>query len=329
MLILNANDVRQALPMAQAIPAMKRAFAALSAETAVMPLRARLPISPHDGVSLFMPAFVPDATQSALAVKIVSVFNQNPQRNLPLIHAAVLVLEPDTGRPIALLAGGALTAIRTGAGAGAATDLLARPDSRVAAIFGAGVQSRTQLEAICTVRQIDKVWIYDPNPGKSAAFITDMAEQGPIPADLLIAESPQQAVREADIICTATTATTPVFADADLKPGVHINGVGSYTPQMQEIAAATVQRALLVVDSSESVWAEAGDLIQPLTDKLITADHIHAELGELVLNRKPGRTTAAQITFFKSVGVAVQDAAAAQLTLTNARALGLGVEVDL
>ena len=235
MLILNAAEVRAALPMAQAIQAMKSAFTALRDGRAQVPLRTQLPIPPHEAVSLFMPAFVDDEAGQALAVKVVSVFPHNPQMGLPLIHAAVMVLEAGTGRPLALMEGGSLTAIRTGAASGAATDLLARPDSRIAAIFGAGVQARTQLEAVCTVRSIQTAWIFDPNTDKARALVAELAGKGIIPEDLRLAKSPRQAVAEADVICTATTSVTPVFDDEDLKPGAHINGVGSYTPEMQEV----------------------------------------------------------------------------------------------
>ena len=314
--------------MAQTIAAMKSAYAALSAGKAEVPLRSRLPIPPHEAVSLFMPVFLQDESGEALAVKIVSLFPNNPNRNLPLIHAAVVVLEADTGRPLALLEGSTLTAIRTGAASGAATDLLARRDSRVVAIFGAGVQGRTQLEAVCTVRTIQTAWIYDSQAGRVATFIHEMAGQGPIPADLRAAHTPQQAVAEADIICSATTSLTPVFADSHLKPGVHINGVGSYTPEMQEIPPETVQRAQLVVDSRSAALSEAGDLIQPIRQGLMSEAHIHAELGEIVLGLRSGRGSETQVTFFKSVGVAVQDAAAARLALSTAQELGLGQIVE-
>ncbi len=327
MLILNAAEVRQALPMAEAIEAMKRAYAALSDGRAEVPLRARLSIPPHEAVSLFMPAYVQGDGEEALAVKIVSLFPHNPQRGLALIQAAVLVLEGDTGRPLALLEGSTLTAIRTGAASGAASDLLARKDSRVAAIFGAGVQGRTQLEAVCTVRPIERVWVYDPNPQRVQTFIAEMAGQAPIPQDLRPAHQPRQALSEADVICTATTSLTPVFEDAHLRPGVHINGVGSYTPQMQEIPAETVQRARVVVDSRAACLAEAGDLIQPIQKGLISEGHIYAELGEIVLGRKAARQSPGEITFFKSVGIAVQDAVAARLALAKAQKLGLGQEV--
>ena len=314
--------------MAQTIQAMKRAYAALSSGDAQVPLRVRLPIPAHQAVSLFMPAYVQDKEGGSLAVKVVSLYPQNLARGLPLIHAAVLAFEAHTGRPVALLEGGALTAIRTGAASGAATELLARPDSRVAAVFGAGVQGRTQLEAVCSARGIQTAWVYDPNPERAAAFIEEMAGAEPIPKDLRSAATPAQAVAQADVICAATTSSTPVFADRDLKPGVHINGVGSYTPEMQEIPSETIRRAYVVVDSRAATLAEAGDLVQPLAQGLITPEHVQAEIGEIILGRKPGRTHPEQITFFKSVGVAVQDAVAAQLALENAHRMGLGQRVD-
>ncbi|MBI3158565.1 MAG: ornithine cyclodeaminase family protein [Chloroflexi bacterium] len=326
MLILDAAEVRQALPMGECISAMKGAYAALSAGQVEMPPRMRLPVGPHDGLSLFMPAFVDDVEGQALAVKIVSVFNRNPARGLPLIHAAVLVLSAETGAVEALLEGAALTAIRTGAGSGAAIDILARPDAAALAVFGAGAQARTQLEAACTVRAIETAWVYDPSVERCTALIAEMAGRGPIPNDLRAAGTPREAVREADIVCAATTSANPVFDDADLRPGTHISGVGSYTPQMQEIPAETIARARVVVDSRVAVLAEAGDLVIPLQAGQTRAADI-AELGEILTGTAAGRTNDRQITFFKSVGVAVQDAAAARLALANARRLGLGTEV--
>lgn len=327
MRILSARDVRQALPMAQAIAGMKQAFAQLSTGQAVVPLRSRVDVAPQQGTTLIMPAFL--AQTGDLAVKVVSVFPQNSARHEPTIYAAVLLLDAETGRPLALMEGGALTAIRTGAGAGAATDLLAKPDASVVAILGSGVQARTQLEAVCTVRQVREVRIYSPTHEHAVDFAREMRGRGPIPGLIRIMTNPETAVRGADIICAATTSSKPVFKSQDLTPGAHINGVGSYKPTMQEIDAATVKRALVVVDSREAAWEEAGDLIVPLQTGLITEAHIHAELGEIVAGLKPGRTSPEQITFFKSVGVAVQDAISGRIALENAVAHGLGTEVNL
>ncbi|MBN2583112.1 MAG: ornithine cyclodeaminase family protein [Planctomycetes bacterium] len=327
MLILDAAEVRQALPMRSAVEGMKRAFAALSEGRAVVPLRAHLPVEPHQGISLVMSAFVQDAQGEALTVKVVSLFDGNAALGLPRIQAAVLVLEPGTGRPVALLEGAALTAIRTGAASGAATDLLARSDCATAAVFGAGVQARTQLEAVCTVRPIETVWIHDPVPGRAEELAAELAGRDPIPPDVRAAADARQAVADADVVCTATTSRVPVFAHADLKQGVHVNAVGSYQPDVREIPPETVIGSRVVVDSREAALCEAGDLIQPIRRGLIDQEHIHAELGELVLGRRPGRGGPEEITLFKAVGVAVQDALAARLALDCAEQLGLGQRV--
>jgi ornithine cyclodeaminase len=328
MLVLTAEEVRKALPMVQAIKAMKRAYAALSDGRAEVPPRARLPIASRDALSLFMPAYVQGTDGEALAVKVVSLFPGNPARGLAYIQAAVLVFDPETGRALALLEGSSLTAIRTGAAGGAAVDLLSRPECCIVAIFGAGAQGRTQLEAACTVRKIDAVWIYDADAARAKSFAAEMSGSGTIPRDLRVAADPTQAVSEADIVCTATTSLTPVFSDGDLKAGVHISAVGSYMPEMQEIPAETVRRARVVVDSRSAALAESGDLIQPIRLGLFGEDHIHAELGEIILGRRPGRQSPEEITYFKSVGVAVQDAVAAHVAVANARSLGIGHEID-
>jgi ornithine cyclodeaminase/alanine dehydrogenase-like protein (mu-crystallin family) len=192
MLILNADEVRQALPMDQVIKSMQDAFAALSNGTAVVPLRTHLPISNYDGLSLFMPAYMQTDTSEALAVKVVSLFPKNPSRGLAYIQAAVLVLESDTGRAVALLEGSALTAIRTGAGSGAAIDLLARKESKVVAIFGAGPQGRTQLEAACTARQIETAFIYSLSSDTPKIFALRVHPGKPLKMPILFAQRQHQ-----------------------------------------------------------------------------------------------------------------------------------------
>jgi ornithine cyclodeaminase len=327
MIILHADDVKKSLPMDQTIEAMKSAYAALTCGKAAVPLRAHLDIAPHKGTCLFMPAYVQTAEGDALAIKAVSVFPRNPDQGLPTIHAAILVFEPQTGKPVALLEGATLTAIRTGAASGAATDLLANPAAQTAAIFGAGVQARTQLEAVCSVRRITTAWIYDPQAGKAQAMATEMKGYGPIPVDLRVAQNPFEAACQADIICTATTASQPVYSAKAVQPGTHINGVGSYTLEMVENPPEVIGKAGVFVDSVEAVLAEAGDLVGPLQNKTISPQEI-TEIGDLVQNKAPGRISTHQVTFFKSVGIAVQDSMAAQLALKNARAMELGQNVN-
>jgi alanine dehydrogenase len=323
--ILSHEDVRQALPLRDAIEVMKAAFAQLSTGQADAPLRVALEAPRHHGVTLFMPAHLPAAGR--MAVKIVSVFNDNPSQGLPRIHALVVVVDATTGQPVAVMDGTYLTALRTGAASGAATDLLARPDARTVAVFGAGVQGRTQLEAVCAARPIQEAWVYDVAPAPASAFAVEMEQRLALP--VRVAGSPSEAAARADVICTATTATSPVFDDADVRPGTHINAVGAYTPQMQEIPIETVLRAKVVVDHRESSMAEAGDLIIPMRQGRMTEDHIYAELGEIAAGLKPGRSAAEEITLFKSVGVAVQDVAAAGAALEAAQRLGLGMEAAL
>jgi ornithine cyclodeaminase len=295
---------------------------------AVVPLRTPVPVDKRDGVTLFMPAYL--AASDALGAKIVSVFPRNLDRGLPLIHAVVIVVDAETGQPQAMMDGTYLTALRTGAASGVATDLLARPESRVAAIFGAGAQARTQLEAVCAVRSIEKVWVYDLEADRAAAYAEEMRGRGqPVPADITVAGSAAEAVREADVVCTATTSFTPVFDDGDLKAGVHISAVGAYTHEMQEIPAQTVVRAKVVVDSRAASLAEAGDLIIPLEHGLITESDIHGEIGQVAAGQIPGRESDREVTFFKSVGLAVQDVAVAELVLQRAAELELGIEVEL
>ena len=327
MLILTADEVRRALPMQEAIEAMKKAYASLSAGTAEVPLRTRLPIPGSEALSLFMPAFVNAPDGNALAVKIVSLFPTNPARGLAYIQAAVLAFDPETGQAIALLEGSSLTAIRTGAAGGAAIDLLARPESKVVAVFGAGAQGRTQLEAACAARSIEAAFIYDADPARADLFAEDMNKKGFL-EHIRVAANAQEAVQNADIICTATTSTQPVFEDAYIKPGTHISAVGSYTPEMQEVPAETLQRAKIFVDSRSASLAEAGDLIQPMQAGLFDESHIYGELGEVILGKITGRQSSEEITYFKSVGVAVQDAMAAHVALVNARKMGIGEEVD-
>jgi ornithine cyclodeaminase/alanine dehydrogenase-like protein (mu-crystallin family) len=328
MLILSADEVVKALPMGEAIEAMKGAYAALSTGKADVPLRTRIPVEASEGLALFMPAHLQEGDEAALAVKVVSVFNQNPAKGLPLIHAAVLVLDSQNGTVQALLEGGSLTAIRTGAASGAATDLLARPNASTVGILGAGVQARTQLLAVCEVRAIETAWVYSPDTPGVEAFVAEMKGKSPIPQDLRAASSSTEAVQAADIVCTATTSSQPVFADADLKAGAHVNGVGSYTLEMQEVPGETVERALVVVDSRSAAMVECGDVTIPVKEGRIKESDI-IEIGELAAGLKPGRESNEQITFFKSVGVAVQDAAAGRLAYENALRLGLGTEVDL
>lgn len=315
--LLSANDVRIALPMHKAIETARAAFAALSSGEVDMPLRSS--VATHKGVTLTMPAYRHGAPMAA--VKMVSAYMENPRIGLPVVNAVVLVFDADTGLPTALMDGNALTAIRTGAGGGLAADLLARRSASVVALFGAGTQARAQLQSVMAVRAIEQVNLIS-RTGCSARKLADEIRSWPNAPTVTVIQVPRQAVADADIVITATTSRTPVFDGEDLKPGTHITGVGSYTPQMQEVDAATVKRATVVVDSRAACLAEAGDII-------IAGARIDAELGEILGGIKPGRRFEHEITFFKSVGVAIQDAVAAQEVVRAAEEQNLGQVVTL
>jgi len=325
LLFLSAADVRRALPMREAVEVMKAAFAALSANEALVPLRSHVEVPQHHGRLLLMPCHQPGA--NALSLKAVTVFDGNPARGLPRIQALVTLYDGTTGQPLAILEGAALTALRTGAASGAATDLLARPDSTTLAVLGAGVQARAQLEAVCAVRAVRSVRVFDTLPQVAKTFAQEMSAVAGL--DIKTAANAAEALRDADVVCAATSAQAPVFADADLKPGAHINGVGSYQPGMQEVPTEVVLRARVVVDHRASALAEAGDILVPIRQGRYSADRIAAELGEIVSGKKPGRVTSDEITFFKSVGVAIQDLAAASRIFQAAQRLGLGTAVQL
>ncbi len=327
MRALTRAELRRLVPMTDAIELMKVAFAELSAGRVASPLRTVLPL--HDGAAdaLFMPAYVP--ALGALGVKVVSVFSGNPSRGLPLIHALVCLTDPETGEPLAILDGTYLTALRTGAASGAATDLLARPGSRVLVTFGAGAQGVTQVAAVCSVRPIERVVVVDPNRDARERFRAAIeADWQDLLGRVEFSDDPR-VVGEADVVCAATTSRQPVFDDADVRPGTHINAVGAYTPEMQEIPPETVRRATVVVDAVDATLAEAGDLIKPLQAGIIGREHLERELGMVAAGLAPGRRSEEEITFFKSVGNAVQDVVVARRAVDRASDEGVGMTIEL
>jgi ornithine cyclodeaminase len=332
MRLLTRSDIQRSISMREAVEAVKRAFSELSMGRADAPLRITLWRQERDGVTLVMPGYLRGYLNDSesLAVKVVSVHNGNAERNLPLIHAIVNVIDPATGQVVAVMEGGYLTSLRTGAASGAATDLLARRDAEVAAIFGAGAQARAQAIAVAAVRPIKRMWIYSRRREQVAEMIVEIGPRLGPSIELLAADTPSQAVREALVVCAATTSSTPVFDGAELRPGAHVNGVGSYKPEMQEIDCVTLRRASkIVVDSREAAMAEAGDLIAAIERGGIQPSDIYAEIGEIAAGLKPGRQDDDEITYFKSVGNAAQDVAVAQAIYQRSLQENLGVEIDL
>jgi len=303
-------ETRAALSMPEAIRAVSAALVEFSAGRTVIPARTCLEVPGLRTTALIMPAFLPGP--KLLGLKLISLCEDNPARGLPLAQALTVVMDAERGTPLAVLEAGHLTAVRTGAASGAATGALARPDARVAAVFGAGVQGRTQLAAVAAVRPLRKAFIVDVDARAAAAFAEEMGRALGLEIEPAVAAA---AVRDADIVSTATTAPEPVFRDADLKPGVHINAIGSYKPHIREVPGETVRRAALFVDDRRACLEEAGDILIPLREGAIDANHIRAEIGEVLAGRKAGRASDSETTLFKAVGNAVEDLAVAALVL--------------
>jgi alanine dehydrogenase len=323
-LILNRNDVISVLTMKDCIAAVENAFAELSNGTAVLPLRTS--ITPPDGLSLYMPAYLKAA--KALACKVVTVYKNNPAlHQLPVVIGKVLLQDPETGNVICIMDGGYLTAVRTGAASGVATKYMARKtENQVAGIFGSGVQARMQLLAVAEVRKLSKALVYDISGEAMDRFIAELGNK--VAFGIFKAGSPDE-VLEADILCTATSSSVPIFDGRKVKPGTHINGIGSHTPNARELDSAIVKRSRFVGDSREACFSEAGDIILPLKEGVIGESHFYAELGEVISGKKTGRADDQEITIFKSNGLAIQDAATAKLVYDKAREAGIGTEISI
>lgn len=301
--------------MAAAIEAARATFVALAEGRVELPLRLALPLHPG-AVSLVMGASAP---RVGAVAKLVSVVPRNAERGLPRTIGVVNLVDPETGALAAVLDGAALTALRTGAVSGLATQLLAPVDARRAAIIGAGQQGQTQLLAIDAVRELERVRIYARTPASVAAFIETM--QGRVRPRLEPASSPAQAVEDAQIVCAATGASSPVFPGEALAPDVHINAVGSFRLDMLELDRATIEGAAIVVDQRDAAAEEAGELVDA-AEAGITSLGAWRELGSLL--REPPSTRLAPKTLFKSVGLAAQDLFAAAAAHARAREQGLG-----
>ena len=329
--VLSANDVRRALTARDAVDAMRTAFGELSAGTASVPVRSHLDTA--RGLLLVMPAVL--GGMPALGAKLVSVFPDNPARGAPAVQGATLLLDAETGRARALLDGAALTATRTAAGSALATELLASPDADVLAVLGAGAQGSSHVELLARTRRLREVRIVSrsgTSAERLAARMTEVAgtlapEGGAGRPIVRAVRDAAEALDGAGLVVTATTATRPVFDARALQPGAHVNAVGSYRPDMQEIDDEVVRRARVVVDQRAAAWAEAGDLIVPFEAGRIGRDAVDTELGEIVNGDAPVGRGDAPFTLFESVGNAAQDIAIAEAAVARAERDGLGVLV--
>ncbi|MBB3081669.1 ornithine cyclodeaminase [Streptomyces violarus] len=310
------------------IEALAPAMADLSLGRASSPDRVAALVPEQAGFLAAMPGYVPSA--GVLMSKLVSLFPRNAGTTLPTHQALIVVCDPDTGEPTALLDGTAITALRTGACSALSARLLARKEATVLAVLGTGVQARSHARAMCRVRPIREIRVAGRDPAKAASVADELSSV--LEAEVRATPTYAEALDGADIVAAATHALQPVVRRRWLAPGVHVTSVG-YNPAGREIDDATVAEALVCVESRQAALAPfpagSNDLLMPIRDGVITAGHVHAELGELVVGSQPGRTSPDQITLYKSVGVAVQDAVAAALVVTAARDQSIGEEITL
>ena len=327
--VLNEEDIKKVFTMEDAIKADKDALAIYSKKEADIPLRINIDIPNQGGQSLFMPGYA--AAANALGVKIVSVYPNNIQKGLPSLPSTMILENEETGEVCSILDGTCLTRIRTGAVSGAATDLLSRKESKIFALIGTGGQAEAQLEAVLTVRNVSEVRIFDSSKDRAAEFARNMAEKfaGKFTAGFISVDSPDEGVRDADIITCVTTSKSPVFNGRLIKKGAHINGVGSYTPDMQEIDEYTILHSdKIYVDTRDGVLNESGDFIIPMSENKFSAKDITGELGELILGEISGRESEEEITLFKSVGSGVLDIVTARRIYEKAIEKGIGQIIE-
>src|SRR5438552_9740859 len=320
VLVLSRADVERLIDLDRLREAVAGAMADLSAGRVSMPPRIAAIVPERDALLAAMPAYLPSS--SALATKLVSLFPRNTDR--PTHQAVIVVFDAENGGPVALMDGEAITAARTAAGSALATDLLARQDSYRLVVIGTGVQARAHLRAVSRVRKFGWICVVGRDLEKAKALAKELGASASV--------NIEEAVREGDVVCACTHSAEPVVRRDWLKPGAHVNSVG-YNTAGREVDGATFRDALVVVESRSAALAPppagSNDIAMAIAEGAMTREHVHSELGELVSRTRPGRADARQITLYKSVGVAVQDAAAAAMVLESARKAGVGRTIDL
>ncbi|MDI6869178.1 MAG: ornithine cyclodeaminase family protein [Coprothermobacterota bacterium] len=326
LLFIRGQEISQILTMTEAIKAVEDGFLSLYQGKVLMPQRTVMNTGINGSTLLTMPVLV-ESNSPSMAVKVITVYPQNPVLfSLPAIQGLVILYDPEKGKPLAIIDGAALTAIRTGAAGGVAAKYLAREDSKTVTLFGVGAQGETQLEAVCTVCLIKKAFIITNNDPRERPFLEKMKEK--LGIELILTGDKKSALEQSDIVITATNSRTPLFDGRWVKPGTHITAIGSYKPDFRELDTETIKRSRIFVDSLDAAKEEAGDLIIPVSEGAITWDSVAGEIGAVIAGEIPGRKSEEEITLFKSVGLAVQDAVVAQEIYRRALKAGLGTKLD-
>jgi ornithine cyclodeaminase len=323
--ILTQPEVERLLPMGECIEVMCEALTTLARGDAVLPLRSMVRLPGRPGLLGLMPAYL--GSPAIMGLKVVTVMPGNHGTRYDSHQGAVMIFEVEHGSPVAIMDGTSITAIRTAAVSGAATRALAREDAGDLAILGSGVQAASHLDAMKAVRPLRRVRVWSRDAGRARAF----AERGAARHGLRIevAASAREAVEGADLVCTTTAARQPVLEGAWLAPGVHINAVGACTRDARELDTAAVAGARLYVDRRESALNEAGDFLLARAEGAVTDDHIVGELGEVLAGTAPGRRSRDERTLFESLGIAVEDLAAAHHIWRKAEREDRGITIEL
>jgi ornithine cyclodeaminase len=327
ILVVDGATVARLYPVTDAIELMRQAFVAQSTGAVMQPVRQVLR-APDGGALAVMPAVTALDEDGAIAgLKVMSVRPGNPARGLPAHHGLVVVFDPETGAPAAIIDAAAVTAVRTAAASAVATDALADPRASVLAVLGSGVQARSHLAAMASVRRLAEVRLWSRDIGHARR----LAESAERDLELLVSVYPKaaDATAGAEIVCTTTASTDPILRDGDVGEGTHINAVGASFAHARELDERLVGRATVFVDAREHALHDAGDLVAAITSKAIGPEHVRAEIGEVLIGGVPGRSAPDEITIFKSVGIAVQDVLSAMHVWHRARAEGTGIAVPM
>lgn len=325
MLLLSEKQVQGLIDLDELILALEQAHIQYSTGKAVMPVRLVVPLPQIQGRITSMPGYLNE--DKALGMKVVTYFQENPKQNLPAILATIMLFSAASGKLIAVMDGGFITAIRTACASALATKALANPGKAKLGILGAGVQARAHIQALARVRELKQIKIFSPSGASAATIKRDMEKT--LAASIEVARRAEAVVRDSDLLVTVTTAKEPIIKSDWLKPGIHINAVGSHRPDLREIDGVTLSQAKVVVDSREAIMAECGDILLALKEKSVGENVIHAEIGEVLAGIKAGRSNANEITLYKSVGIAIQDVAAAHVVYRKALERNVGTHVEI
>lgn len=324
MLLLSEKDIRRVVTMNDMIEAVKNAFVMMTEGPCEVPLRTVIDNADGRSTFLFMPAYAPE--MSAASLKVVNIFPGNIDKGLSSAPGQILLIDGETGYIEALIDGTCVTQLRTGASTGAAFSVLAKEHCRKGALIGTGGQASAQLEAMLCVRDLEEISVYDMNQQRCRAFAAEMTEKlACYGVPITTAGSADECIEDADLIVTVTPSATPVFDGSKIKAGATISGVGTYEPHKHEIDAETVRRASKIVcDWKDAVLSESGDLLIPIAEGIIKESDVQGSLGDVLLGRNPGRENDEEIILYETVGVAMQDLAAAKIIYDKALECGAG-----